>query len=162
MKQLNPKWAAASNGSAIDLENEKMAAGFYEQTNFGSYRNSTYSSYAIGSPSVEMYMKAFNVYKTGNKNATNLIYKLDDTSRKLGYLVGANNSYANSGYHTNNNTIEPGPNNVFMTSGVCCWWLASPSSRGDDRVLYVYGGGIVTNSWYYGVYGVCPVVPLDL
>ena len=161
MKRMNPLWRdTTANSSSIDLEGEHCVAWLCDPAVWSSQKNNTYSSFAIGSPSVEMYMKAFNVYKTGNKNATNLIYKIGNAN---GYSVGANNSYTNSGYYTNNNTIEPGPNNVFMTSGDYYWWLASPSSHNGNLVLNVGGGSAyVYSSTYNSTYGVCPVVPLDL
>ena len=54
-----------------------------------------------------MYMKAYNVWKTGNKDATNLICKVEGEN---GYSVGANNSYRSDiGYVTDENAIESGP-----------------------------------------------------
>ena len=164
MKRMNPLWRdTTANSSSIDLANEHCVAWLCDPAAWSSQKNNTYSSFAIGSPSVEMYMKAFNVYKTGNKNATNLIYKIGNAN---GYSVGANGSYTWNGsneYYTGNNSIEPGPNNVFMTSGGYYWWLASPSSYRNDLVLNVRGSSAnVTYNIYSGTAGVCPVVPLDL
>ena len=108
-----------------------------------------------------MYMKAYNVWKDNNKNSTTLICKIGNAN---GYSVGAQNSYTWNGsneYYTGNNSIEAGPNNIFMTAGSNHWWLASPSSRNDDRVLLVYGiGAGVGNYDYSYMLGVCPVVSL--
>ena len=157
MKAMNPKWAASTNSSLIDLNNEKAVAWLCDPKNWTNYKTAE-ADYAIGSPSVEMYMKAFNVWKTGNKDATNLICKVENVN---GYSVGANGVYENSGYWTNNNTIEEGPNNIFMTAGENYFWLASPSSYDDYGVrdvysnyAYVSGGSCTTTS------GVCPVVSL--
>ena len=104
-------------------------------------------------------MKAFNVWKTGNKDATNLICKVESEN---GYSVGANGTYANSGYWTNNNTIEAGPNNIFMTAENNIWWLASPSSNDSDCVLNVGDYHASVNGYYdcSSNFGVCPVVSL--
>ena len=159
MKAMNPKWRDSSY-SSIDLENEHCVAWLCDPTNWTSYKTAE-ADYAIGSPSVEMYMKAFNVWKTGNKDATNLVCKVESAN---GYSVGANGTYANSGYYTNNNTIEAGPNNIFMTVGSKYWWLASPSSNRSSSVLYVYGRSAyvayVGTGSYGGTHGVCPVVSL--
>ena len=156
MKAMNPKWRDSSY-SSIDKENEHCVAWLCDPTNWINYKT-TEADYAIGSPSVEMYMKAFNVWKTGNKDATNLICKVESEN---GYSVGANGTYANSGYWTNNNTIEAGPNNIFMTAGSNYLWLASPSSDGTNRVLLVYGSNAYLYSNYCdSTYGVCPVVSL--
>ena len=156
MKAMNPKWRDSSY-SSIDLENEHCVAWLCDPTNWTSYKTAE-ADYAIGSPSVEMYMKAYNVWKTGNKDATNLICKVESAN---GYSVGANGIYDNNGWYTNKNIIEAGPNNIFMTAGSNYWWLASPSSRNDDRVLLVYGiGAGVGNYDYSYMLGVCPVVSL--
>ena len=156
MKAMNPKWAASTNASSIELENEKAVAWLCDPTNWTNYKTAE-ADYAIGSPSVEMYMKAFNVWKTGNKDATNLICKIGNAN---GYSVGANGTYANSGYYTNNNTIEAGPNNIFMTANNI-WWLASPSSNYSSRVLRVYGNLASVNNYSYDyAWGLCPVVSL--
>ncbi len=163
MKRMNPLWRdTTANSSSIDLENEHCVAWLCDPAEWSSQKNNTYSSFAIGSPSVEMYMKAFNVYKTGNKNATNLICKIGNAN---GYSVGANGSYTWNGsdeYYTGNDAIQPGPNNVFMTSGDNYWWLASPSSYYSNNVLNVHGNYAYVNyGGYYYADGVCPVVPLD-
>ena len=157
MKAMNPKWAASTNASSIDLENEKAVAWLCNPANWTDYKTAE-ADYAIGSPSVEMYMKAFNVWKIGNKDATNLICKVE---RANGYSVGANGTYANSGDWTNDNIIEAGPNNIFMTAGRYYWWLASPCSISSDLVLCEDGyHAIVNASPYSAAYGVCPVVSL--
>ena len=157
MKAMNPKWRDSTNASSIDLENEHCVAWLCDPTNWTNYKTAE-ADYAIGSPSVEMYMKAFNVWKTGNKDATNLICKVESAN---GYSVGANGTYANSGKWTNANTIEVGPNNIFMTEGHNYWWLASPSSANSSHVLFVSGHyAYVSSGSYSGTNGVCPVVSL--
>ena len=156
MKAMNPKWRDSSY-SSIDLKNEHCVAWLCNPANWTEYKTLE-ADYAIGSPSVEMYMKAFNVWKTENKNATNLICKVESAN---GYSVGANGTYDNSGYYTNRNTIEAGPNNIFMTAGDNWWWLASPSSRNHNDVLYVNGDRAnVDTDAYDGAWGLCPVVSL--
>ena len=157
MKAMNPKWAASTNASSIDLNNEKAVAWLCNPANWTDYKT-VEANYAIGSPSVEMYMKAFNIWKTGNKDATNLICKVESAN---GYAVGANGTYDNEGLYTDDNTIEAGPNNIFMTVGFHYWWLASPASGHGDYVLRMNGSNVcVSNGYYSNLYGVCPVVSL--
>ena len=156
MKAMNPKWRDSSY-SSIDKENEHCVAWLCDPTNWTNYKTAE-ADYAIGSPSVEMYMKAYNVWKDNNKDSTTLICKIGS---QYGYSVGANGTYANSGYYTNNNTIEAGPNNIFMTAGWSTCWLASPSSRNSDRVLYVNGiDAHVDITGYDDALWLCPVVSL--
>ena len=159
MKAMNPKWRdyPTVGANTIDEENEHCVAWLCDSKNWTNYKTEE-ADYAIGSPSVEMYMKAFNVWKTGNKDAKNLVCKVGSAN---GYSVGANNAYANSGSYTNANTIEAGPNNIFMTAGSNYWWLVSPSSGSNDRVLIVSGNSArVTYGSYNGTGGVCPIVSL--
>ena len=159
MKAMNPKWRDSSY-SSIDLANEHCVAWLCDPANWTDYKTAE-ADYAIGSPSVEMYMKAYNVWKDNNKNSTTLICKIGNAN---GYSVGAQNSYTWNGsneYNTGKNSIEAGPNNIFMTAGSNHWWLASPSSSSIDRVLYVRGNSAsVDYSTYSGTMGVCPVVSL--
>ena len=155
MKAMNPKWAASTNASSIDLDNEKGVAWLCNPANWTNYKTAE-ADYAIGSPSVEMYMKAYNVWKDNNKDSTTLICKIGNAN---GYSVGANGTYDNSGYYTNSSTIEAGPNNIFMTADNF-WWLASPSLVNYRSVLGVHGRSASVNYYYGGTYGVCPVVSL--
>jgi len=156
MKAMNPKWRDSSY-SSIDLENEHCVAGLCDPKNWTDYKTEE-ADYAIGSPSVEMYMKAFNVWKDNNKNSTTLICKIGNAN---GYSVGANGTYTHSGDFTNDYTIEAGPNNIFMTAGSNYWWLASPSSYSTSNVLIVHGAFTRVDASSYSItYGVCPVVSL--
>ena len=94
----------------------------------------------------------------GNKDATNLICKVENAN---GYSVGANGTYkANSGWYTADDTIEAGLNNIFMTAGTNYWWLASPSSRTNEFVLFVDCNHARVDTLSAATYGVCPVVSL--
>lgn len=145
--------------NTIDLENEHGVAWLCDPDVWNNNYKIDQADYAIGSPSVEMYMKAYNVWKTGNKDATNLICKVEGEN---GYSVGANNSYRSDiGYVTDENAIESGPKNIFMTSGENYWWLASPSVRGANNVSYINGFYITVSNFQYGrAQGVCPIVSL--
>ena len=153
MKAMNPKWRDSSY-SSIDKENEHCVAWLCDPTNWTNYKTAE-ADYAIGSPSVEMYMNAYNVWKD---NRYSLICKIGS---QYGYSVGANGTYDNSGWYTNADTIEAGPNNIFMTARGNYWWLASPSSQSSNSVLCVSIGGARVDYYYCsGAYGVCPVVSL--
>ena len=132
MKAMNPKWRDSSY-SSIDLENEHCVAWLCDPTNWTNYKTAE-ADYAIGSPSVEMYMKAYNVWKDNNKDSTTLICKIE-SKYGYGYSVGAQNSYTWDASNTGKNSIEAGPNNIFMTAGSNYWWLASPSSYDLSNVF---------------------------
>ena len=136
MRKMNPKWAKESNGNSIDLVNEHCVSWLCDPTIWETkYKIPGIANYVVGSPSVEMYMKAYGVYKEAdgdpNRNSTALICKIGNAN---GYSVGADNSYTWNGsteYNTGNNSIEAGPNNIFLTDA---WWLSSPSSQAGLRI----------------------------
>ena len=106
-----------------------------------------------------MYIKAYNVWKKGNKDATKLVCKVE---RANGYSVGANGIYDNNGWDTNDNTIEAGPNNIFMTAGGNHWWLASPSAISNDYLLQIAGdrASVYVSGYSDKSRGLCPIVSL--
>jgi len=157
MKQMNPKWRDSSY-SIIDLENEHCVAWLCDIAQWTNYKVDGVSKYAIGSTSVEMYMKAFNVYQ---ENDTALINKVES---QYGYSLGAHNSYTWNGsneHQTGTNSIEAGPNNIFVIGEGYYWKLASPASHSGNAVVAGYGPG----AFLYGcndmsAFGICPIVAL--
>ena len=161
MKKMNPLWAGSTAHNSIDQLNERCVAWLCDASQWTKYKVEGVANYAIGSPSVEMYMKAFNAYKG---STTSLVCKKDDINRKFGYLVGANNTYLNnSGFSTSNSTIEAGPNNIFLIVGSNnSWWLASPSSYYSTAILYVHGNGaLLQNDRSNGTHGVFPIASIS-
>ena len=164
MRQMNPKWAVSTNGNEIDLVNEHCVAWLCDSSQWTKYKVDGVANYVIGSPSVEMYMKAYGVYKEEDgdpdRNSTSLVCKIGNEN---GYTVGAGNSYShNAGYSTAPNTVEVGPNSIFTTVGGYWWWLASPSFGDNSGILFV-GDGLVyayVNN-YNSIRGVCPVVSIS-
>ena len=163
MKAMNPKWRdyPTVGANTIDLENEHCVAWLCDPEVWNDNYKTDQADYAIGSPSVEMYMKAYNVWKDNNKDSTALICKIGN---QYGYSLGTQNNYLWNGsteYFTGNNSIEAGPYNIFMTAGDNYWWLASPSSYDNQRVVYVFGNYAgMGDADYRGGYGVCPIVSL--
>ena len=159
MKQLNPQWRDSSNGSAVDLANEKMSAGFYEQNNaekWGSYRNTSYSSYAIGTAPIEMWCKAQQAYKS----------KYDTSANAIGCGIMNTNGY---GYTINGGSLVNYQNTTVVNTNIpqsaviatgSYQWLASPSSRDYNYECYVNSSTVLYSN--HATIGACPVVPLDL
>ena len=170
MRKMNPLWAISNNASLIDLVNEHCVSWLCDPAIWNvNYKVEGIVDYAIGSPSVEMYMKAFNIYK---EDGMALINKIGNT---YGYSVGANGSYtwnnSNESY-TGRGAIEEGPNNIFMTSGDNnnnnCWWLASPSSMTENAIIFIPGNTAevsaavsMDSSGYRPQYGICPIVAIS-
>ena len=131
----NPTWHNYQS-SIISNNNAKAVAFLTNTSNWSTFCNTTYASYAIGSPSVEMMQASSGVSTYSGCNATG--YTLTDTAG--GYTTSLKSGMYNNG-----------------TS----YWLASPSSyySGDLCSLYARGSSVD----YYNVsgsLGVCPVVCL--
>ena len=159
MKAMNPKWRdyPTAGANSIDIANEHCVAWLCDPVNWTNYKTAG-AEYAIGSPSIEMYMKAYDVWKTGDRDATNLLCKVESAN---GYLLGANGTYDNSGWYTNANTIEAGPNNIFITAGNNYLWLASPSSWNSSSVINVSGTyARVAHIECSSSNAICPIVSL--
>lgn len=157
MKQMNPLWRDSNNGTEINLNNEHAVSWLCDPMEWTQYKTSE-AKYAIGSPSIEMYMKAFNVYKGSN---TALVCKIGNIN---GYLVGVNNSYSNnSGYSTPYQTLEPGKGSVFMNAGTTnTYWIASPSASDKNNLLSIGSNNKQVLQLHYGyaasVVSICPIV----
>ena len=111
-----------------------------------------------------MYVASYNQvsHTTGN-------YNLGATYRATsypGYIYTVNGTQQNSGYGTNNNTLDyTGYNSMYCgkngSTGSYYWWLASPSACDYAYVCYVNGSGAYLDYYNYGnSYGVSPLVSL--
>lgn len=170
MKEMNPQWARSSYSESIDVDNEHYVAWLCDPVNWNDYKTGE-ASYAIGSPSVEMYIKSFNIYKSSTgtvdsdetKNA--LMCKVESGN---GYSLGAQGTYTYNGsneYYTGNDSIEEGPAKIYMNNGNCYWWLASPSNDKNTAaglVCAVYGDySYVSRETGGRAIGFCPIIAIN-
>ena len=111
-----------------------------------------------------MYVASYNQvsHTTGN-------YKLGATYRATdypGYIYTVNGTQQNSGYWTDNNTLDyTGYNSMYCgkngSPDECHWWLASPSAGDEWGVCYVDGSSANLDYYYYSdTIGACPLVSL--
>ena len=136
-KKLNPSWAAKRGSSTSSWNyNEHAAAWLCSPSKWTTYCDTSKANYAIGGPSVEMYVASYNQvsHTTGN-------YTLGATYRETnvpGYIYTVNGEEQNNGYYTNDNTLDYiGYNSIYCgkngSKGSYYWWLASPSAYNYDR-----------------------------
>ena len=166
-KKMNPSWAAQRGSSTSSWNNnEKAAAWLCSPSQWTTYVDSSKANYAIGGPSVEMYVASYNQvsHTTGN-------YKLGATYRATDYpgyiytLNGKQSNISNSDYSTGTDSLDyKGYNSMYAgqngtKSGY--WWLASPSSNYSGYVCYVNSGNAgLYASYYSNSIGVAPLVSL--
>ena len=152
---MNPQWSLKDG--ALSQRNEYVSAYLCNPAEWTDYKTDD-ALYAVGSPSVEMYMDAYNQWGGYASGRGPQSYKFVDGAK--GYSVGVNESYYMDGNYQNGNSINAGPNNIFMNSGD--WSLASPSKyNGTSLVLYITkaNGGQI-GAQYANLIGVCPIVAL--
>ena len=155
---MNPLWAAQRGSLQSSWNsNEKAAAWLCAPSVWKDYADSNISgSYAIGAPSVEMYVASYNDVAHNNGTAKGGL----STEYSAGYIYKIDGTAQNNGWNTNNNTLDnQGYNNMYSKSSY--WWLASPSSSNSIRVCFVYGSRAHLNyDDYYNADGVGPLVSL--
>ena len=166
IKKMNPLWATKENTVAaetttISNPNEKAVAWLCDPSKWTAYCDTDKANYAIGGPSVEMYVKSYN--QTHGDDALGCQYQ---TNNVPGYIYKVNNTIQNSGWYTNNNTLDYSMTYKSMYCGqngnkTGYWWLASPSAK-DSTLVCVVGGNIANldNYGYNGNHGVSPLVSL--
>ena len=166
IKKMNPLWA--TKGNTVEAEtttisnlNEQAAAWLCDPSKWTAYCDTDKANYAIGGPSVEMYVKSYN--QTHGDDALGCQYQTNDVP---GYIYKVNNTIQNGGWYTNNDTLDYSMTYKSMYCGqngkkTGAWWLASPSARDSSNVCVVSGGNAnLCHSISSNDYGVSPLVSL--
>ena len=166
IKRMNPLWATKENTVAaetttISNKNEQAAAWLCDPSKWTAYCDTDKANYAIGGPSVEMYVKSYN--QTHGDDALGCQYQTNDVP---GYIYKVNNTIQNSGWFTNSDTLDYSMKYKSMYCGqnenkTGFWWLASPSACNSNFVCNVDGYGAGLDSCDYSIgNGVSPLVSL--
>ena len=174
IKKMNPLWATKGNTVAaktttISNPNEQAAAWLCDPSKWTAYCDTDKANYAIGGPSVEMYVKSYNQAYNGITDSN--VYTLGATYRATsapGYIYtlnGAQSTISNGDYGTGNDSL-----NYTRYNSMYCgqngnktgyWWLASPSAGNSGSVCRVYGLSADLDQRYYSNDGgVSPLVSL--
>ena len=155
-KKMNPSWAAQRGSNTSNWNNNEHAASWLcSPSQWTTYVDSSKANYAIGGPSVEMYVESYNQVSHNQEGNYTLGATYRDTSAP-GYIYtlnGAQSTISNSDYWTGIDSLDyKGYNSMYAgkngkKSGY--WWLASPSSRSSNRVGYVdgYSASLDSNSY---------------
>ena len=156
IKRMNPLWATKGNTVAaktttISNENEQAAAWLCDPSKWTAYCDTDKANYAIGGPSVEMYVKSYN--QTHGDDALGCQYQ---TNTVPGYIYKVKDTIQNSGWYTNDNTLDYSMTYKSMYCGqngkrTGSWWLASPSAHSSISVCDVGGSNarLYGNNYYY-------------
>ena len=159
-KRMNKSWATERGNSQSSWNrNEQAAAWLCSPSQWTTYVDSSKANYAIGGPSVEMYVESYNQVSHNQEGNYTLGATYRDTSAP-GYIYtlnGAQSTISNSDYWTGIDSLDyKGYNSMYAgqngtKSGY--WWLASPSSNDSSNVCHVYGNFASLNSSYYNYAG---------
>ena len=134
-------------GALNSNENSRAVSTLINTANWDGYVNTSYADYAIGAPTLEMWVASWNA-AYGDK------LKLYTNKNSNGYYVGTGsnsttsyNQYITSVTNWQKNTLYfPHGNSVYSN----CYgnWLASPSATYDSDLMDVYFSGDVDGSNY--------------
>ena len=167
-KKMNPTWAAQRGSNTSNWNNNEHAAAWLcSPSQWTTYVDSSKANYAIGGPSVEMYVESYNQVSHNQEGNNTLGATYRDTSAP-GYIYtlnGKQSNISNSDYSTGTDSLDyKGYNSMYAgkngkKSGY--WWLASPSSNASRNVCGVYGINASLNyDAYGGTSGAGPLVSL--
>ena len=147
-----------------NYKNTKCVSALLNSNNWNSYIDNSkgLSQYAIGGPTVELWMDSWNARYTDSKDQ---LYC--NNSNSTGYFVGSNSKP--TGYSTNSNNKQGDGGELYfankLTDGddtVNYYWLSSTCAAGSYTILYAtYDGQLSCYRFdrdYYG--GLRPVVCL--
>ena len=147
VREMNPQWAKERGNNENEWNyNEKAAAWLCDPTKWTDYCDPEKAQYAVGGPSVEMYVKSYNEAYSESEN----IYVLGANYRATavpGYIYTLNGAkstlYLGDDYSTGDNSLD-----YKKFANMYCgknggktgdWWLASPCAKEPYRVCFVYG-----------------------
>ena len=150
-----------------DYANAKMTASLMDTKAWEGFAGGlptgvTGTAYAIGGPTVSMWMESWNVTYPSDK----LYY---NRASSAGYCVKAGGQPSTSDYSISDTTMKAktGYNNTLYyphqsaLSNCTGYWLASPSANGTMSELYVWCNGYITEEYSFrDDRGVRPVVCL--
>ena len=129
-------------------------------------QNDANVNYVIGGPSIEMYVKSYNQTHDKDSDGNDSLGCQYQTKDAPGYGYKVFGTTQNSGWYTNDNTLDYSSTYNSMYCGkngskTGYWWLASPSAYASDCVCSVYGSNArLYYSRYYNYTGLCPLVSL--
>mgnify|MGYP001033531447 FL=1 len=166
IKRMNPLWATKGNTvkaetTTISNENEQLVAWLCDPSKWTAYCDTDKANYAIGGPSVEMYVKSYN--QTHGDDALGCQYQTDNAP---GYIYKVKATIQNGGTYTEDNTLDYSMTYKSMYCGqngkkTGEWWLASPSASGSNLVCDVNGYfACLATGYPYASFGVSPLVSL--
>ena len=143
-----------------NYENSRAMSTFTNTANWDGYVNINYADYAIGAPTIEMFVASWNIrYEKQLKLYTNV--------NNIGYYVGTGSNSTTSYSQILTSITDWKDNKLYFphedkTYNDCYGnWLASPSACDNYAIFSIGANGAINDPWYYGtIYCARPVVHL--
>lgn len=149
-----------SNSYVLDESkgNSRCVSALLDTANWSNFVDSSVADYAIGGPTIEMYLNSWNA--KGYMDITET-----SSSSDTGYKVNGSTlvkpetdpGYSDNLYYPHKNTTTVG------SEGCIGYWLASPSAEGEEFVMFIRNNSSIYNDYYnYNYYtGIRPIVALN-
>ena len=155
LKKMNPEWG--KKDGTISQTNERVCSYYCNPENWNKYLDSSVAKYAIATPSVEMWMDAYNQWGGYSEGKGPQSYKYD--ANTPGYVLGLNGTFPSDyiGYFTDD-TADLGPNKIFAEGDWDFMWLASPAYYHEQHLYRVDGRGV--KSACGSNCSICPIVAI--
>ena len=127
-QKLNPMLLKAGTFFTSDNKNKNILATAWltDPNEWDEFKNSD-AVFAIGSPTIELYVKSFNATASSNKATPIPELGVGD----YGYTEGVVQDQLKTTYN----------NGIYNKSESSDWWLASPYNNASNCEFYVNGGG---------------------
>ena len=156
-KRMNKSWSAQRESDTSKWDNNECeAARLCSPSNFKKYLDDTKANYAMGNPSLEMYIASYNqVSHKDGKHVLGTMYSYisDREGHGYAYIVDGENVK----YSTSSVLDDVGYNRMYCGSEN--WWIASPSAITPGYICYVNSSRkSLDHSGFSMWYGLEPVV----
>ena len=160
-KKLNPMWAKnRGSDTSIWNYNEKGAAWLASPSKWTLYCDETKANYAVGGPSIEMYVDSYNKVPHIQSGNNKLETKYSSTNTP-GYSYIVNGIEIDNMGQTDEDTLDyVGYNGMYSSKNYKeKWWIASPES-GDRGWVCSVENTILGKYVYAYDFGAHPIISL--
>ena len=147
---LNNSFMFTGYNNYNTYNNGKCVSTLLNTSNWSKFVNSDYADYAIGSPTLEMWISSWNRMYPNDmlycNNTNSYGYFLGITENETEKYISSEFMSGKSGY----SNILYYPYTDGHKNGTELYWLASPSNAGTNQVMTVFEtGGIGPDSYTY-------------
>ena len=145
-------------GALNSNENSRVVSALINTANWDGYVDTAYADYAIGAPTLEMWVASWNV-------AYGDTLKLYTNKNSTGYYVGTGSNSTTTYYQDITSVTDWQKNILYFPHGNSSVdncngsWLASPSAN-DAIILMGVAGGNVAHYYYRNYLSARPIVHL--